>query len=325
MKDQATLISRPKLDAKFVSKLAERDVDLVVLEELSTSREFGDFISALALGRPVFGTAVDAWHSLNDGSLGETDVLFVFDSNEGQRIALLIENKIDAAPQPKQAERYTQRGDHGRKQGLWDDFVTVILAPARYLQSAHNRGGYGAEISYEAVMAFFLSRRYGDDRFRYKAKVMREAIEQNRRGYQPVFSEEMTKFVEDYTAFVKNLVPELNVEAARPRPAGSTWIYYRPSGYPKGAFLCHQMTAGHVKLFGAAKGAGEDEFRKFWEPRVPEDVRVETAGKSLALVIDTPGLVPMKGDLTGQIDEIRVAVNALRQLDEVYRVSIATP
>ena len=315
--------NRPKLDAQFISKLAERDVDLVVLEELSTSPEFGDYFSALAFGRPVFGAAVDAWHSLNDGLLGETDLLFVFDSNEGQRIALLIENKIDAPPQPNQAERYSLRGENGKQKGLWDDFVTIILAPARYLESTHNNAGYAAEISYEELMAFFLSRRYGEPRCGYKAKVIREAIEQNRRGYQPVFSEEMTKFVEQYTQFVMKLVPELKVEAARPRPAGSTWILYRPSGYQKGAHLCHQMTAGHVKLFGAARGVGEDEFREYWDTRVPEDVRVEAAGKSLALVIDTPSLLPMRGDLTGQEDEILVAVKALRRLDEVYRAGKA--
>jgi hypothetical protein len=303
--------------------VAERDVDFVVLEELSTIPEFGDFVSALAIGRPIFGATVDAWHSLTDGSLGETDLLFVFDSNEGQRYALLIENKIDAPPQPQQAERYRKRGEHGKKQGLWDEYETVIMAPKRYLESARNSSGYGAVIPYEAVMAFFLSRRHGSARFGYKANVIREAIEQNRRGYQPVYSDEMTRFVEAYTRFVQGLAPELKVEPARPRPAGSTWILYRPDGYPKGAYLCHQMTAGHVKLFGLAKGQTEDQFRKFWEPRVGDDVRVEAVGGSLTLVIDTPGLNPRKGDLTGQIDAMRAAIAALQRLDELFRAGIA--
>ena len=87
------------LDIPFIASVAERDIDLVVLEELSVSDEFRDWFSSRVYGAPVYQAEIGAWHSVVSGALGESDVLFVFTSQLGQRIALLIENKISAPPQ----------------------------------------------------------------------------------------------------------------------------------------------------------------------------------------------------------------------------------
>jgi hypothetical protein len=311
--------ARPRLETQFIAKVAERDVDLVVLEELSVSTSFANFITSLAFGRPIFGTAVAALHSLEDGKLGESDLVFVFDSNDGQRIALLIENKIDAPAQPTQAQRYQKRGEKGKTEGLWDDHLAVVIAPKRYLEGGHGTGDYGAEISYEEIMAYFLSRRSGDARFDYKARVIREAIEQNRRGYQPQISRDMTSFVEQYTRLAELVAPDLNVESARPRPAASTWIAFRPRGYPKKISLYHQITAGRVKLFWAGKSAEEDEFRRVWEAKIPAEVLIERTGKSMALVMEVPKLDPTTGTIQGQEEDARAGLAAVRRVDEVFR------
>lgn len=312
-------MERPRLELPFVAKIAERDVDLVVLEELHVSPAFAEFVTSLAYGRPIFGSTVTAIHSVEDGTLGESDLVFVFDSNEGQRLALLIENKVSAPAQPAQAERYRKRGEKGKKQNLWDDFLSVVIAPKKYLKGTQGTDDYGAEISYEELMAYFLSRRHMDGRFDYKAKVIREAIEQNRRGYQPQISREMTRYVEQYTALAISVIPALNVEPAKPRPAGSTWIMFRPRGYPKGVTLCHQITAGRVKLLWAGKGAEEEEFRRGWEAKVSNDIVVERAGKSMALVVETPKLDPTTGTIQGQEEDAQVGFEALRHIDGVFR------
>ena len=41
----------------------------------------------------------------------------------------MVENKIDAAFQPEQAKRYTQRGEQHRSNG-YAEFRTVLIAPA---------------------------------------------------------------------------------------------------------------------------------------------------------------------------------------------------
>jgi len=62
------------------------------------------------------------------------------------------------------------------------------VAPAQYLDSAKQAESYDRQVSYEEVMSFFVSRRARDARYLYKARLIQEAIEKNRRGYQAILS-----------------------------------------------------------------------------------------------------------------------------------------
>src|SRR5271165_2380191 len=107
-------------ELRFVASVAERDLDFLLVEELSVNGEFCDWITSRLYGKPVFASSIGAWHSVSDAALGETDVLYMFRSDDDGRFAILIENKIDAGAQPKQAERYRQRGEKGKQATDWD-------------------------------------------------------------------------------------------------------------------------------------------------------------------------------------------------------------
>jgi len=64
------------------------------------------------------------------------------------KLAILIENKITAAAQPEQSDRYRKRGANGVDQGVWDKYLTVLVGPASYIGSEH---GYDSAISLEAI------------------------------------------------------------------------------------------------------------------------------------------------------------------------------
>lgn len=310
------------LETRFVASVAERDVDLVLLEELSVNPEFGEFLSSRVLEKPVFQALVGAWHSVAkaDHGDGETDLLFVFQSEEGQRVALLIENKINAVAQPRQPERYRERGTKGVADGYWDAFQTVMVAPRRYLEGPGGLAArYDAALAYEEILSFFLSRRARDSRLAYKAKVILEAIEQNRRGYQPVISEAMTKFLAEYCTLADRRHPQLRVEDAKPRPAGSTWIQFRVPELPKGTTLYHQLTAGRVKLIWSGKAADEDRWRQEWAARVPPDVELETAGKSMAMSIAVPVIDPLGVSFAEQQKLVEDALRAAETLAQLVR------
>ena len=93
----------------FIEYVAERDIDLLLLEELHSSASFRSWMIAHVLG-PGFGAVafVGAWHSLTDPGLGESDLVLLSKTPTGETIAILIENKIDAPPQPDQALRYRE-------------------------------------------------------------------------------------------------------------------------------------------------------------------------------------------------------------------------
>jgi len=168
------------LELKFVAKIAERDVDLLVMEEFTVSTEFCEWFSSRIFGEPIFQSKIGAWHSVSDAQLGESDLIFLFEAVDGPRTAILIENKIDAPPQPQQGERYQLRGEKGLKEGYWEIFKTCVIAPSKYLSSSKHSESYDVEISYEEILAYFQSRRTRSDRFSYKARILLEGIEQNR-------------------------------------------------------------------------------------------------------------------------------------------------
>jgi hypothetical protein len=290
-----------------------------VMEELSVNDEFRDWFAARAYGAPIFGEAIGAWHSVSDSSLGESDVLFVFASESGQRIALLIENKISAPPQPQQGERYRLRGAKGIKDGYWEDFRTCAIAPKRYLESSQHTKSYDCEITYEEILAFFSSRRFRDKRFGYKAKIVQEAIEQNRRGYQPEYSDEMTAFVESYYEQFGRAHPEFSMQEPKPRAANHDWIVFTPKYYPKDMWLCHQLFKGHVKLFFQGGAVQLEKITERYKGKLDGKMTIGPAGKSAAISISVPKVAPFEKSFSQQVKNIKVAMEAIRTLDTLVR------
>lgn len=307
------------LDVKFIASVAERDIDLVMMEELSVSDEFRDWLSSRIYGYPVFQSEIGSWHSVVDGAFGESDIVFIFTSQSGQRIALLIENKIDAPPQDQQGERYRLRGQNGVGYGFWDEFKTAVIAPEKYLCSSKHSETYDTEISYEEILSFFSSRRFRDNRYLYKAKLLLEAIEQNRRGYQPEYSEEMTVFVKKYCEFAQENFMSLGVQQAKPRPSGSTWTMFNPRGYPKHISGCHQLTAGVVKFFFKDPRGGIEEMQNRYQPYANEGVELAQTGKSIAISLAVPKVNPIKNTFEMESQSVIEALESIARLDKIIR------
>jgi hypothetical protein len=303
-------------DMNFIASVNERDIDLLILEELTVSDEFCDWFSARVFGCTVYNAAGGAWHSVVAGDNRESDLLFIFLSQSGERIAILIENKIDAPPQPQQAQGYRNRGEQGEVDGFWDSFKTCLIAPERYLASSRQTELYDHEVSYEEILAYFSSRRFRDNRFGYKAKVIQEAIEQNRRGYQPVFSREMTAFVEKYVMYAQRHFPQLGVQAAKPRPAGSTWIKFRPAGLATSIDLCHQMTAGYAKVFFTGAIEQLEAITNKYAPYLTEYQLISAAGKSVSITVEVPKLEPLQ-PFEQQQEKVAMALQQLSALLQV--------
>ena len=279
-------------ELKFIASVAERDVDFIVLEELDVSAEFGAWFSERVFGSPVFRTQIGAWHSVTEAELGESDIVFLFEATDRSMKSVLIENKVDAPPQPDQGRRYKQRGELGLERGDWDEFRTCIIAPYRYLGSSKHCEIYDAEISYEKIMEYFEERGTDDRRSAFRARVMKEGIEQNRRGYQRVVSDATTEFYKDYVAFARDRFPELGVQEAKPKPAGSSWVRFYPTGKSKGNLVLHQLSAGYGKVLLGHKADEIETYKEKYADEPIADLEIQRAGKSLGLVISVPKIDP---------------------------------
>lgn len=129
----------------------EHDIDFSVAQLVETSNPFRHwFVSqtdpAIELDEYIGGVI----HASYAGE-GESDIEFGFLTATGDRHLVLVENKIDAAKQPDQIERYYNRGQYRVEREEWDSYTVCLLAPERYV-SEEDEAGFDSIIHYEDVL-----------------------------------------------------------------------------------------------------------------------------------------------------------------------------
>jgi hypothetical protein len=144
-----------------------------------------------------------------------------------------------------------------------------------------------------------------------------EGIEQNRRGYQPKYHEEMTKFVFDYFTFASREYAHLGIQEAKPRPAGSTWIMFYPESLPREINLVHQLTAGFVKVFFNGQAEAFDALKEKYSLVLPKNTFIDVAGKSVTISMKVPKIDPLSISFQNQLEKIRQALESLSLLEKV--------
>lgn len=131
----------------------EARLDLFLAEELAVDPEFADRFARQALatsGHPAPPEPPDlvqvhfnVWHEIADENSGENDLDATFTWRDGAIRRLLIENKVWAPLQPRQAERYRARA---KECGA----AAIIVAPRKWLDGhadavAHFHGSHAIE------------------------------------------------------------------------------------------------------------------------------------------------------------------------------------
>ena len=221
-----------------IESVQERDVDLILLEELNVENTFCEWLID-ELNLPKLTKNQGAWRSITDFGLGETDILFSYLS-ENKKIYLLIENKLDASFQDKQFERYLKRAKNYIKNGKCDLAFVILIAPKLYCENQNEFENY---ISYEQIanQLEYL----GSKRNLFKSKLLKIASEKLRRGYTPINSLPVQKFWHSYWSFKEKYFPNLRMKKPGIVPAESDW----PMLYDdelKGIVFYHKLTQGNI-------------------------------------------------------------------------------
>lgn len=301
-------------DLLFLEGVTERDIDLLILEELHVSPLFGLWLAA-----EVFGAAArewrfrNAWHSVTDPSLGETDLLVAYEVPDDTVSAVLLENKIDAPPQLDQALRYFKRGKDGVKRGRWHRFKTAIVAPSRYLERGGEATDYGARVSYESISQWLKQNGQDARRSSYKVKLLQMAISQEGRGRNPVIDARVTRFYRAYWECASSEFPELAMKEPIEKTANSNWVGFHPSGIPKNRQIYHKMDIGRVDLEIAGAAASAERWQAELKHYLASDTTIVKAGKSAAVRIPVPRL-DLLAPFEEQIDKARTGMRAAYRL-----------
>lgn len=115
-----------------ISKFVERDIDMLMAEELRVNADFAEWVNSRAghgeqLSFPAFETRVSV---VEDGS--EADVVASFRKPNGGIHRLFIENKIDASMMPEQLERYIRRAEAEERRQVIDGWSVIFFTPSDY-------------------------------------------------------------------------------------------------------------------------------------------------------------------------------------------------
>ncbi|MEE9140086.1 MAG: hypothetical protein V3U18_04850 [Alphaproteobacteria bacterium] len=306
----------PLGDMSVFSVVAERDIDLVLLEELHVSPSFRTWFVQSLFGETLqMAKFVGAWHSVTDASLGESDLILAFIPEESdQTTAVLIENKITAAFQDSQAERYRRRGDKGQENGWWQDFCTCLVAPQKYLEASGDVA-FDWTLSYEDIAGWFAASGQGA-RGAFKEKLLREGIEQNRRGWEMIPDAAVMAFFRAYWEIASKDFPDLRYEFPGKLPAGGTWPCFRNIGLTKGVVIYHKAEQGFVDL--SFSSAASEDVSGATESLLDEDMVVVQTGKSAVVRIVVPAL-NCSAPFQTQEEQVRMGLRAAQRLLEFYR------
>ena len=302
--EQRTSVEQDADFGRYLATVAERDIDLLLMEEFHISDDFVAWFCGQVGLHNVSPTG--AWHSLSDTD-GESDlVLRVI--KEGRRIGVLIENKVAAPEQDLQAERYHLRGIKSREEGKLDDYVTVMCAPRRYLDGLRPTSVYQYRVSYEQIAAWFGTQ--PGRRAAWRRHIMEEAIDQGRRGYTMAVNAVNTAFHLDYWEHLRERHPRIQMARPKSRGSKSTWIILKGHDFPKGVNMHHKFDQQVIEIgFPGWKIEDLLAVKADW----PDDIVPVQKGGTASLAIRVPP-IDMKLGLAAQLPIIEEALRAAYRL-----------
>src|SRR6218665_1897241 len=179
----------------------ERDVDLLLVEELKCSAVFADWFVGCIFpsARPDFQGAEVVPSKRRLHNRREIDITVLLTATD-YSVALLIENKLDTSEQPGQAESYREEARALVASGVASEAVTILVCPQSYLGSnATFAEKFDSNITYEQIAGFLRERAEAVEgelraRIRHHCELIEQAITKARRGYEAVPVAEVDSF-----------------------------------------------------------------------------------------------------------------------------------
>ena len=298
-----------------VSGVCERDVDLLLLEELFASRPFFEWF----LGRVGISPSAEliAVARSVTTSNGESDLELTVRLDDAIH-KVLIENKIDSIFQPRQADRYCERAAGYLRDGVCSAAVTVIVAPTDYFPDEEETFGFDLRLTLEDILSWFQNAAELGARGDYKRYLLERAIARGGAGWQLVPNETVTEFWRRYWELAKSLAPDLQMPRPANKPTRSGFILFKPVGLPAGVKLLHKVRYGNVDLQSARMGERLADLENRYGHLLAPDMRIEQAGKS-AVVRISVALIDMGAPFDECEPAVREGLRASLELLRWYR------
>jgi hypothetical protein len=211
-------------------KVRERDIDLLLLEQMCCSAEFMNwFFLQVTKRQPTRLKLLSAKHSVV-GALGQTDIEVTV-MNGGGKVVFLIENKVGKTKQPTQPERYKARcamypGTRPK---------VVLVAPNRYATTSFVKG-YKTVVKLEDILMWFQDNELNSIRKDFKIALIKRAL-------NPTPPPEEREFRKRYRS-----ISQCNEYKALRMPERGRSFRFHPEGLPARVRLVHKLKDGRVEI-----------------------------------------------------------------------------
>ena len=299
--------------SKTIRRVEEAMTDLLLCELIGTKPHF---VKALCerLGIADAGEVVSVRRSVHETSLGETDIEAILDVG-GNKLGLLIENKVRAFLMPEQLSRYQRRGDDGRTRGTWGKYFVAVFSPQSYRSYIPESDALYIDgfITYEWVRDWLIEEDILSNAF--KMHLLDEAIADARTGYVKKLDTRMTHFHQSVYAIASTEYPQLKMAWLEQAGFDSS-IIHLPHALPaRGDSLVMKMKMGTAELRVetrdpiAAERALNACIRPEWRT---------TRAKGYAGVEVAVGVIDSTKDFELNEPHVRRFLEALRELHEFY-------
>lgn len=291
--------------SRFPFSVQERDIDLLLLEQLHVADEFVNWLSN-KLDLPG-ATLIGAHHSVQTVH-GETDVL-VYLQHEAQAIAVMIEDKIGAPMQPNQYERYHVRGKELCDNGQAERYLTVLCAPLTYLSGVPAEQAWEHRLALEDLAQVMESLPLPG--WQWRQAILLTDCSRTARAREAdskanvAYDDALLNLKRDYREFVNAHYPRLKAS----RQEGRDREYdLNGKGFPTGIRFKHAFFRGEVSVVFENKWV--ESVQEWFSKHTPEEVWICMHGRELHVRSSVEVLDPQL-PLNQQLDVVKMALDRI--------------
>ena len=307
------------------STVRERDMDLLFLEAIASDYAFGELVlkkSEKYVDKNF--SVLNVQLSRTELNLGESDITVLLEI-EGQKIALLIEDKVNAIAMLDQHKRYHERGKKGQQNGEWQDYLVYIFCPEKYREDNSEAQKYEHFLSYEECKKYFDTKE--DVLSRIRSQQFDQAINKAKKVSETNVDPNANDFFNKYLQFQQEYYPSLDMRTSK--SSSGWWPHY---GTRLGnVYLYHQTQEGLAVLIfpNALNHMDTLQDIALWlrEHGMPK-VLVKKAGKSAALSLEVPKLKVKeafewtdKADLKTCLDAVQALTDFANMVASTHSIS----
>jgi hypothetical protein len=301
-----------------VERKYERDVDLLLAEEFAVNPIFAQQFKNFTKFANRAGNVVNFWVSKSNNK-GESDLIVVYQDQDGEHFALLIEDKIDAPLQPDQAERYRLRAERDRTDGFYSDYQVLLCAPRQYIKSRRSQlEGFDPLISLEQVAE--IIRTSNNARAEYRASFLESAAKRTSSSWVREDDLATNNFWDAAYELAAHDFPQLEMRPQK-LTKESVWFTLNPHDFPRRSKRVVIEFKGHLGQIDLTFGeTAAYRFQPLVAHLLDPDMTVHQTGQSAAIRLVTPVISIADGILVG-LPKVRAAFEASSRLIALYRLA----